>query len=191
MAVRGEAVEEGPPPPPAVFEKGRAGPALSRESIFGELVRKHEPSTPPPPAALSSVRPPPRPPTSPPPRLWGSLRALDPRARRPPSRPLSPAGGRCAFAFDGGMPLGAATPTVWGIIVYMAIGCTVAGYLLQNAALGHISPLPVALLQCICPVLTALFSRILLDERLSLLGMVGAVIILLCVAAETLMKDDE
>ena len=39
--------------------------------------------------------------------------------------------------------------------------------------------------------LTALFSRILLDERLSLLGMVGAVIILLCVAAETLMKEDE
>lgn len=97
----------------------------------------------------------------------------------------------CAFAFDGGMQLGAATPTVWGIIVYMAIGCTVAGYLLQNAALGHISSRTVALLQCICPVLTALFSRILLDERLSLLGMVGAVIILLCVAAETLMKDDE
>lgn len=97
----------------------------------------------------------------------------------------------CAFAFDGGMQLGAATPTVWSIIVYMAIGCTVAGYLLQNAALGHISSRTVALLQCICPVLTALFSRILLDERLSLLGMVGAVIILLCVAAETLMKDDE
>lgn len=97
----------------------------------------------------------------------------------------------CAFAFDGGMQLGAATPTVWGIIVYMAIGCTVAGYLLQNAALGHISSRTVALLQCICPVLTALFSRILLDERLSLLGMVGAVIILLCVAAETLMKDNE
>ena len=97
----------------------------------------------------------------------------------------------CAFVFDGGMQLGAATPTVWGIIVYMAIGCTVAGYLLQNAALGHISSRTVALLQCICPVLTALFSRILLDERLSLLGMVGAVIILLCVAAETLMKDDE
>lgn len=97
----------------------------------------------------------------------------------------------CAFAFDGGMQLGAATPTVWGIIVYMAIGCTVAGYLLQNAALGHISSRTVALLQCICPVLTALFSRILLDERLSLLGMVGAVIILLCVAAETLMKEDE
>lgn len=97
----------------------------------------------------------------------------------------------CAFAFDGGMQLGAATPTVWSIIVYMAIGCTVAGYLLQNAALGHISSRTVALLQCICPVLTALFSRILLDERLSLLGMVGAVIILLCVAAETLMKEDE
>lgn len=97
----------------------------------------------------------------------------------------------CAFAFDGGMQLGAATPTVWSIIVYMAIGCTVAGYLLQNAALGHISSRTVALLQCICPVLTAFFSRILLDERLSLLGMVGAVIILLCVAAETLMKEDE
>ena len=97
----------------------------------------------------------------------------------------------CALAFDHGLQLSQATPTVWGIIFYMAILCTVAGYLLQNAALGHISSRTVALLQCICPVLTAFFSRILLDERLSLLGMVGAVIILLCVAAETLMKDDE
>ena len=97
----------------------------------------------------------------------------------------------CSFVFDGGMQLSAATLSVWGVIVYMAIGCTVSGYLLQNAALGHISSRTVALLQCICPVLTAFFSRILLDERLSMAGMIGAVIILLCVAAETLMKDEE
>ena len=95
----------------------------------------------------------------------------------------------CSFLFEGGWHLEAATPKVWGIILYLAILCTVAGYLLQNAALRSIPARTVALLQCFCPVMTAVFSRILLSEVLSTAGLIGAGVILLCVIAETLLKD--
>lgn len=95
----------------------------------------------------------------------------------------------CAFLLEGGVHLGTAGGAEWAIIVYLAILCTVAGYLLQNAALGHISARTVALLQCSGPVMTALFSRLILGETLSLAGMLGAALLLACVAAETLMKD--
>lgn len=97
----------------------------------------------------------------------------------------------CAVCFEGGLSAAGATLPVWGIIVYLAILCTVAGYLLQNAALGAISSRTVALLQCSCPVLTALFSRLLLGESLSPAGVVGAGLILLCVGAETAMKEED
>ena len=77
----------------------------------------------------------------------------------------------CALAFDQGIHLGAATPSVWMSILYLALFCTVAGYLLQNAALGVLSSRTVALLQCFCPVMTAMFSRLLLGEQLSTPGM--------------------
>ncbi len=96
----------------------------------------------------------------------------------------------CAPILNGGLHLELTTPTIWAIITYMAIGCTLAGYLLQNAALTTLSSRTAALLQCACPVLTAVFSRFVLDERLSVAGIIGAVIILICVVAETLMEDD-
>lgn len=91
--------------------------------------------------------------------------------------------------FEGGVHLETAGGPEWAIIVYLAILCTVAGYFLQNAALGHISARTVALLQCAGPVMTALFSRVILGETLSPAGMLGAAILLACVAAETLMKN--
>lgn len=60
----------------------------------------------------------------------------------------------CAPIFNGGLHLELTTPTIWAIITYMAIGCTLAGYLLQNAALTTLSSRTAALLQCACPVLT-------------------------------------
>ncbi len=93
----------------------------------------------------------------------------------------------CAFFFEGGLTLQGASPTNWAIIVYLAIGCTLIGYLLQNLALSGISSRTVALLQCTAPVLTAFFSYFLLGEQLSLWGKVGAAIILFCVVAETLL----
>ena len=96
----------------------------------------------------------------------------------------------CAPIFNGGLHLELTTPTIWAIITYMAIGCTLAGYLLQNAALTTLSSRTAALLQCACPVLTAVFSRFVLGERLSVAGVIGAVIILICVVAETLLEKE-
>lgn len=56
----------------------------------------------------------------------------------------------CAPIFNGGLHLELTTPTIWAIITYMAIGCTLAGYLLQNAALTTLSSRTAALLQCAC-----------------------------------------
>ncbi|MBP3318900.1 MAG: DMT family transporter, partial [Ruminiclostridium sp.] len=97
----------------------------------------------------------------------------------------------CAFLLEGGVHLETAGTPEWLIIIYLAILCTVAGYLLQNAALRSISSRAVALLQCTGPVMTAFFSFLILGERLSLAGLLGAGILLACVVAETLMKDEE
>lgn len=96
----------------------------------------------------------------------------------------------CAPLLNGGWHLERTTPMIWAIITYMAIGCTLAGYLLQNAALTSLSSRTAALLQCACPVMTAVFSRFVLDERLSVAGVIGAVIILICVIAETLLENE-
>lgn len=96
----------------------------------------------------------------------------------------------CACLFDGGIYLGAATPGNWGVIFYLAICCTLAGYMLQNTALRKIPSRTVALIQCICPVMTALFSFLILGEKLNGPGMVGAAIILACVVVETLLGEE-
>ncbi len=86
----------------------------------------------------------------------------------------------------------AMTVTVWGIILYLAVLCTIAGYLLQNMALRDVSASTVAVVQCLCPVMTAVFSWFILAERLSVFGTIGAIIIVVClVAAVYLDKQAE
>lgn len=97
----------------------------------------------------------------------------------------------CAFLFEGGLSLEGASPTNWAIILYLALACTLVGYLLQNKALAHISSRTVALLQCSAPVLTAVFSFILLGETLTTAGLIGAAIILACITGETLIDARE
>ena len=69
--------------------------------------------------------------------------------------------------------------------------CTFLGYLLQNLALTRISDRSVALLQTLCPVMTAIFAFILLGERLSMAGMAGAVIIIVCVLLSTIITSEK
>ncbi|MBR5329578.1 MAG: DMT family transporter [Firmicutes bacterium] len=95
----------------------------------------------------------------------------------------------CAFAFNGGWSLNVTTPSIWFTILYLGIVCTIFGYLLQNIALQKIPDRTVALLQCSCPVLTAAFSFLILGEMLSTPGIIGAIIILICVSAATLLKE--
>lgn len=97
----------------------------------------------------------------------------------------------CAFLFEGGLSLEGASPTNWAIILYLALACTLVGYLLQNKALAHISSRTVALLQCSAPVLTAVFSFFLLGETLTTAGLIGAAIILFCIIGETLIDARE
>ena len=95
-----------------------------------------------------------------------------------------------AAAFvPGGYDFSPATPMVWAIVAYLGLACTIGGYLLQNAALEGISSSTVALIQCICPVLTALFSFLILGETLTTIGLIGATLILLCLIAETLLQQ--
>ena len=82
-----------------------------------------------------------------------------------------------SLIFEGGIRLETTTPQAWAIIVYLAIACTFLGYLMQNLALTRISDRSVALIQSLCPVMTAVFSFFLLGETLSTAGMAGAGII--------------
>lgn len=95
----------------------------------------------------------------------------------------------CALIFDGGIRLSDAGAENWAVIFYLAILCTTVGYLLQNSALKRIPASTVALLQCAYPVMTAAFSFLLLGERLTAAGTAGALIILACVAAETILPS--
>ncbi len=96
----------------------------------------------------------------------------------------------CAF-IEKGVDVSGADAKVWAIILYLAIACTFLGYLLQNLALTKISERAVSLLQTLCPVMTAVFSFMLLGEKLSAAGMAGAAIILVCVAASVLMTGTD
>ena len=85
----------------------------------------------------------------------------------------------CIF-IEHGIDMSNADAKVWAIILYLAIACTFLGYLMQNMALTKISERSVSLIQSLCPVMTAVFSLIILGERLSAAGIIGAVIIIIC-----------
>lgn len=93
----------------------------------------------------------------------------------------------CAF-IEKGIDVSGADLKVWAIILYLAVACTFLGYLMQNLALMKISERAVSLLQTLCPVMTALFSFILLGEKLSAAGMAGAAIILACIASSVFIS---
>ena len=94
----------------------------------------------------------------------------------------------CAF-IERGIDMSGADAKVWAIILYLAIACTFLGYLMQNLALTKISERAVSLLQSLCPVMTAVFSFMLLGEKLSSAGVAGAVIILVCITASVFAAD--
>ena len=90
--------------------------------------------------------------------------------------------------FEGGLHLETTTGITWLIILYLAVTCTFLGYLMQNLALTKISDRTVALLQSLCPVMTAVFALLLLGEHLSAAGIAGAVVIVCCVAAGSVTR---
>lgn len=89
-----------------------------------------------------------------------------------------------AFALDDVSTLAGVTPGAWAVVVYLAIGCSCVAYVLQNSALLHLESRLVSLLQCTQPMLTALFSYIMLGETLGIMGLTGAALIVACIVAE-------
>ena len=79
-------------------------------------------------------------------------------------------------------------PIVFGTLIYAALLVTVGGYLLQNVALNYISPKLVGVLQCIYPIVGAIAAYFLLDEKMTIAGIIGSVIIIICICLESIME---
>lgn len=91
------------------------------------------------------------------------------------------AGFVCALFLEPIPVLSAVEPKAWYIILYLAIFSSCVCYILQNVALAHISAAVVALTQCSEPIFTAIFAFFLLNERLSLFGIFGVILLLICI----------
>ena len=83
-----------------------------------------------------------------------------------------------ALLFDDFSVLPGVQWEAWAVVLYLALGCTVLAYLLQNYAVAHLSAGTVSMLQCTQPILTALISFLLLGETLSLPAFLGGGLIL-------------
>lgn len=80
-------------------------------------------------------------------------------------------------------------PVGWGVIIYLAVGCTCLAYLFQNIALRHVPATFVALAFCSEPIFTAIASYYLLGEVLSVKGFIGAALIMVSIVAASLMPE--
>ena len=97
----------------------------------------------------------------------------------------------CALIFESIEVLSRVTLPAWLVVLYLAIFCTNIAYMLQNTALKHISAAAVSMLQSTQPILTAIISYFILREKLSTLGVIGAVIIIMCIIAENIITAKE
>lgn len=94
-----------------------------------------------------------------------------------------------ALIFEGVWDVRTLTPGGAGAIAYLAIASTCIAYILQNKAMRHISATFASIAFCTEPVFTALFAYILLGERLTVTGMVGAGILFVGILAASVLKD--
>ncbi len=94
-----------------------------------------------------------------------------------------------AFIFESPAALTNVTAAGWGGVIYLAIGCTVISYLLQNVALEKITPVFASLAFCTEPVFTALCAFMILGEVLTTSGIVGCVLILAGLVMASLMNE--
>lgn len=90
-----------------------------------------------------------------------------------------------ALAFEPPLNVAAVTPEAWGVIAFLALASTCLTFALQNLALTRLESSTVSMLLTGEPIFTALFSFLILGETLSLVGLVGAAIIVACVVGET------
>lgn len=83
-----------------------------------------------------------------------------------------------AFIMEGMPMFSSIGPAGWGLVLYLAIGCTFLAYLFQNTALSHVSPAFGALTWCTEPLFTAIAAFFILHERLTPIALIGCIFIL-------------
>ncbi|MGE5678242.1 MAG: DMT family transporter [Pseudomonadota bacterium] len=97
----------------------------------------------------------------------------------------------CALLFDDFSVIPKVAPEAWAVVAYLAVACTCLAYIMQNSALTHLSSGTVSMIQCTQPILTAAISFLLLGEKLSIRGMLGAAIIIGAIIAVNMMEADK
>lgn len=95
-----------------------------------------------------------------------------------------------ALLFEGIPDLTSIPMLGWGVIIYLAIGCTCIAYLFQNIALCHVPATYVALAFCSEPIFTAIASYFLLGELLSVKGFIGAALIMASIIIVSLLPEE-
>ncbi|QOX63511.1 DMT family transporter [Anoxybacterium hadale] len=95
-----------------------------------------------------------------------------------------------ALIFEDIPSLGSIPMIGWGVIIYLAVGCTCIAYLLQNIALRKVPATYVAMSFCSEPIFTAAASYFLLREVLSMKGVIGAGLIMTSIIMASLMPED-
>lgn len=93
--------------------------------------------------------------------------------------------------FDDMSVLPGIQPAAYLVAAYHAMICTIAAYLLQNTAVRHLSASTVSMLQCTQPIMTAVIAAIVLNERLTGIGLIGAGMIVLCLVGDSLLSSRE
>lgn len=96
-----------------------------------------------------------------------------------------------AFIFEAPSALADVTLVGWGGVLYLAIGCTVISYLLQNVALEKITPIFASLAFTTEPVFTAICAYFMLGEVLSRSGIIGCVLIMIGLVIASLINEKD
>lgn len=91
----------------------------------------------------------------------------------------------CALVLEPSLNVAAVQPAAWGIIAFLALLSTCLAFYLQSLALERLSSTTVSLLLTGEPVFTALFANWFLGETLTVVGLVGAAVIVATVVAAT------
>ncbi len=97
----------------------------------------------------------------------------------------------CAFIFEGRLDFAAIAPASWWGIAYLVVACTLVAYMLQNAAIKHISAFSASLAYSTEPIFTALVAYWLLGEVLLIRSYIGGVLVLTGLALAALVQRSD
>lgn len=95
-----------------------------------------------------------------------------------------------AVIFEDFYSLAHVSPEGWWSVLYLAIASTCIAYSLQNIALSKVSATFVSLAFCTEPIFTVIASFFLLGERLSLIGLIGAALIVIGIVMASLGAEE-